>query len=353
MIKCLRQWFGTFGVPRELSSDGGPEFTAGSTSDFLKSWGVAHRISSAYNPSSNGRAEVAVKAVKRLMRDNLGPGGSLDTDRFLRALLEMRNTPDPDCNISPSEIVFGRPLRDNFLFADYLNRNRYSQRWQDAWSAKEEALRARFIRTSETINRHSRYLSPLVVGDKCFIQNQHGPHPKKWHHTGTVVELLPHQKYAIKVDGSGRVTIRNRRYLKRYTPYRMDIEDHNREPRLAPAKAYSDRQLGVADGSWDAYNHSGSARNISHGAQSNLPLTEAAHGEAPVEPEFNTQPSMYSPSTPCTSPPPVTSPTTLSAPVDVSPVGNELNKRHRDKAKVPLALRRLKDFNAPGLKELG
>lgn len=162
LIKCLRQWFGTFGVPRELSSDGGPEFTAGSTPDFLKSWGVAHRISSAYNPSSNGRAEVAVKAVKRLMRDNLGPGGSLETDRFLRALLEMRNTPDPDCNISPSEIVFGRPLGDNFLFADYLNRNRYSQRWQDAWSAKEEALRARFIRTSETINRHSRYLSPLL-----------------------------------------------------------------------------------------------------------------------------------------------------------------------------------------------
>ena len=28
LIKCLRKWFGTFGVPKELSSDGGPEFAA-------------------------------------------------------------------------------------------------------------------------------------------------------------------------------------------------------------------------------------------------------------------------------------------------------------------------------------
>ena len=28
LIKCLRSWFSNFGVPAELSSDGGPEFSA-------------------------------------------------------------------------------------------------------------------------------------------------------------------------------------------------------------------------------------------------------------------------------------------------------------------------------------
>ena len=80
----------------------------------------------------------------------MGPTETLDTDHFLRAMLQFRNTPNPDCEVYPAKIVFGRPLRDNFLFTDYLKRSQYSQRWQDAWKAKEEALRARFIRTSET-----------------------------------------------------------------------------------------------------------------------------------------------------------------------------------------------------------
>ena len=224
LVKCLRKWFCTFGVPRQLSSDGGPEFSAEVTAEFLKYWGVSHRISSAYHAQSNGRAEVAVKAVKRLLRSNVGPAGTLDTDRFLKAMLQFRNTPDPDCGISPAQIVFGRPLRDNLLFTDYLKRAQYSQRWQDTWKAKEEALRARFIRTSEILNRHARPLPPLIPGDKCFVQNQTGQHARKWYHTGTVMEVLPHNKHMVKMDGSGRITYRNRRFLKKYTPVSLSIQ---------------------------------------------------------------------------------------------------------------------------------
>ena len=74
----------TFGVPTSLSSDGGPEFSATPTSEFLSRWGVHHRESSAYYPQSNGRAEVAVKKVKRLLKSCIGPGGSLNNDKFMR-----------------------------------------------------------------------------------------------------------------------------------------------------------------------------------------------------------------------------------------------------------------------------
>lgn len=49
---CLRNLFATYGVPEELSSDGGPEFKAHSTEHFLSKWGVHHRISSAFHPQS-------------------------------------------------------------------------------------------------------------------------------------------------------------------------------------------------------------------------------------------------------------------------------------------------------------
>ena len=91
---ALRSVFRTFGVPEELSSDGGPEFSSQSTREFLRKWGVQHRMSSAYFPQSNGRAEVAVKKVKRLLGDNVEMNGSLDNDRLLRGLFQIRNTPD-------------------------------------------------------------------------------------------------------------------------------------------------------------------------------------------------------------------------------------------------------------------
>ena len=87
LIACIRSFMATFGAPEELSSDGGPEFTASLTKDFFKRWGIKHRVSSAYHPQSNGRAEVAVKSAKRLLRSNINENCSLDNDKFLRVIL--------------------------------------------------------------------------------------------------------------------------------------------------------------------------------------------------------------------------------------------------------------------------
>ena len=206
LIASLRSLFLTFGVPEELSSDGGPEFIATKTKDFLTRWGVKQRISSSYFPQSNERAEVAVKKCKRLLTDNTGPTGSLNNDSFMRALLQIRNTPDPDCNISPAEILFGRQIRDAFSFVN--RRNKFDNEairntWRDAWAIKESAMRVRFSRSSEALNEHSRPLQPLNIGDKVLIQNQHGNSPNKWDRSGSVVEVGKHGQYTVKVDGAG------------------------------------------------------------------------------------------------------------------------------------------------------
>ena len=229
LIKCLRSLFSVFGVPEELSSDGGPEFTSSVTKEFLTKWNVRHRISSAYHPQSNGRAEVAVKSAKRLLRSNIGPNGSLNSDALVTALLQYRNTPDPDCKLSPAQIIFGKPLKDSMSFINRLEK--YSNphirtTWREAWADKENALRVRFAKTSDTLNEHSKGLKPMKVGDKCIIQNQTGPYPKKWHHTGTIVEVGEHEQYIIKVDGSGRLTKRNRRFLREYKPASMHIRSN-------------------------------------------------------------------------------------------------------------------------------
>ena len=76
-------------MPDEVSTDGGPEFTTFATQQFFTTWGVKHRVSSAYFPQLNGRAKVAVKVAKRLLMSNISPSGDLNNDSFLQALLQL------------------------------------------------------------------------------------------------------------------------------------------------------------------------------------------------------------------------------------------------------------------------
>ncbi|XP_054770983.2 uncharacterized protein K02A2.6-like [Lytechinus pictus] len=259
LISCLRRTFVTFGIPDELASDGGPEFTGAATRRFLKDWGIHHRLSSVAYPHSNCRAEVAVKSVKRLIMSNTSPAGALDTDTFQRAMLQYRNTPDRDTRLSPAMCVFGHPIQDFIPIAPgkYLPHNT----WRETLAAREEALRTRHMRDAERWSEHTKRLLPLAVGDHVRLQNQTGPHPLKWDRTGTVIEVRQYDQYVIRVDGSGRVTLRNRKFLRKYVPVRRhpppltmeeDISLHHR-PAPAPLSSrvgqvpLSLRHTGTAD----------------------------------------------------------------------------------------------------------
>ena len=118
LIEVLRKSFSTFGVTQVLCTDGGPVYTSTDMKKFCETWGVVYRISSAYHPSANKRAEVGVKSAKRIIRDNVGPNGNLNTNRIVRALLAHRNSPDPITKVSPAQIVFG--CRNNIPSQSYL-----------------------------------------------------------------------------------------------------------------------------------------------------------------------------------------------------------------------------------------
>ena len=83
------------------------------TQQFLKTWAVEYRVSSVYFLQSNDRAEVAVRVTY------VSLSGNLNIDLFLRALLQLCDTPIPDCDLFSAKIVFGHPLRDAFSFSNH------------------------------------------------------------------------------------------------------------------------------------------------------------------------------------------------------------------------------------------
>ena len=77
----------------------------------------------------------------------------------------------------------------------------------------------RYGRIKEDLDRHAHPLPPLQIGNVVQVQNQRGKDPLKWDRSGTVVECHGNQQYSIKMDGSGRVTLRNRRFLRKIEPF--------------------------------------------------------------------------------------------------------------------------------------
>ena len=212
----LRSWFGTYGAPEEISSDGGPPFDSLEYNTFLRNWGVKKRTSSAYYAQSNGRAELAVKTAKRILADNTDSGGHLNHDRAARALLTHRNTPVQDLNMSPAMMLYGRVIRDHLP----VLRDKYQIRpqWKEIAELRETALARRHMRNKQYYNEHSRPLQELQVGDFVRVQNQDGHYPRRWTKTGRIVETRGNRQYQIRVDGSNRITLRNRRFIRRIHP---------------------------------------------------------------------------------------------------------------------------------------
>ena len=60
IIEVFGEIFHGFGVPEEVSLDGGPNVNSKECLDFLHRWDVHRRLSFAYYPQSNGWAEAAV-----------------------------------------------------------------------------------------------------------------------------------------------------------------------------------------------------------------------------------------------------------------------------------------------------
>ena len=207
----------TWGVPESISTEGAANFTSAELEDWLQRWGIHHRVSSYYYPRSNKRAEVSVKSAKRMIMNNLGPNGSLDSDKIARAALLHRNCPDPLTGLWPAQVIFGRVLRDHLP----LQPGHFSVRaeWRQNAERRENALAHRHVIKHEALTKGSKNLPPLKVGDKVMIQDQSTHKPGRWTKTGTVVEVQEYDSYIVKIDGSNTVTKRNRKYLRKIATF--------------------------------------------------------------------------------------------------------------------------------------
>ena len=105
-VTCkMKAIFARNGIPEEVRSDNGSQYTSRCFQEFSKSWGFQRVTSSPEYPQSNGLAEKSVRIAKSLLTRCKIAG----SDPYI-AILEYRNTPI-DGFKSPNELSKGRSCR--------------------------------------------------------------------------------------------------------------------------------------------------------------------------------------------------------------------------------------------------
>ncbi len=191
VIAHLKAIFEEYGIPSEVHSDNGPQYTSSDFRKFSAKYGFVHVTSSPRYAQSNGFIERMVQTVEALF-DKAKESGA---DPHL-ALLNYRATPLDGKTPSPAELIFNRPIRTTLVNKPQV---------------PSPETREQFLRRKEIMVEQgpTKQLPPLNVDQSVRIQD---PITRKWT-PGKVTEILP-QPRSYKVDTSAGPLRRNRRHIR-------------------------------------------------------------------------------------------------------------------------------------------
>ena len=107
-IECMRSWFASYGLPKYVVSDNGPQFTSAEFTSFLRNNGVKHILTPPYHSASNGMAERLVRSFKASLNKNNSINIVHQIQNFLYS---YRTTPHSATEVTPAELFLKRQVR--------------------------------------------------------------------------------------------------------------------------------------------------------------------------------------------------------------------------------------------------
>ena len=150
IIMKMKQHFARYGIPQILVSDNA-QFASAEFRAFTNDYNIQHDTSSPGHSRSNGKAESAVKAAKKLVKKCAEEG----SDPY-KAMLELRNTPMQGVNLSPAQILMQRKTRSDIPTTQKLLRPRIAE--------PHAALQQKVDTQKRQYDKHAQPLSQLPIG---------------------------------------------------------------------------------------------------------------------------------------------------------------------------------------------
>jgi len=173
VINHLKSIFSEHGIPAQLLSDGGPQYSSREFEEFVTSYGIEHIPSSPHYAQSNGFAERMVQTVENILLKC----DENNEDPYL-GLLSYRTTPVDHHLKSPAELLTNRKFRTTLPMAQRASLTR------DGSDVKEELYRRQTIQEHNYNHAAGPSLTPFKPGQSIRMFDHH---TKTWQ-KGTVLK---------------------------------------------------------------------------------------------------------------------------------------------------------------------
>lgn len=190
VIKICKQQFSRHGIPDEVCSDNGTQYSSTEFRTFSEEYGFNHVTSSPTYPQSNGKAEKGVQIAKSLLKK-----AKADKRDPHLALLDYRNTP-LDGLPSPAQLL---RTKTRLPTTQTLLQPRTIEGVQDRMKVNQD-------REKHYYDRGSRVLPALSPGDTVRLREG-----KQWRPAKVVKPTPEPRSYLVEADG--QQYRRNRREL--------------------------------------------------------------------------------------------------------------------------------------------
>ena len=109
IIAELRKMFAAYGLPTQLVSDNGPQFTAKEFKNFLQANGIKYIKCVPYHTASNGAVKCLVQTFKKAMKSSKDNYGNTE-QALVSFLLTYHTTPCSTTNETPSKLFLGHKM---------------------------------------------------------------------------------------------------------------------------------------------------------------------------------------------------------------------------------------------------
>ncbi|PFX35002.1 Uncharacterized protein K02A2.6 [Stylophora pistillata] len=196
--------FARHGVHETILTDNGPQFIATELEALCGKYQIQHITSSPYWPKGNGKAEAAVKIVKRILKNS-------GSRHLQEALLTYRNTPQAGHIKSPTQRNTGRCIRGLLPVSQalLLSNDNTAASVQDTIAAKRAKAKEHYD------TKANSNLPPFGIGD--FVYAKPGPYHKSGPWLYGLVTAIPAPRSYIIETLTG-LTRRNRCHLPPAAP---------------------------------------------------------------------------------------------------------------------------------------
>ncbi|XP_078482210.1 uncharacterized protein LOC144743104 [Ciona intestinalis] len=172
-ITCVRafifNWIARYGIPSDISSDQGPQFTSEFWKTFNQMMGIMiHRTTTAFHPQANGLVERFHRHLKSALMARLtGPNW---VDELPWVLLGIRTVPKEDIKASSAELLYGAPIA---VPGDLLTPSQTVTPTEQFLPTIQETIRKLTIQPMTRHGKITPYLPPsLMNSDYVFLYEE-------------------------------------------------------------------------------------------------------------------------------------------------------------------------------------